>query len=472
MMQLDETPAVVTAGLSLFTDAMAAQAAEVVPVQWQPPVAGTDESLAAVMADPRLAGANAEAVRRLQEARPRLVGIERAGDALGLERGEFLHAGPPIGFSELSGPVRGALLGAIVYEGMADSVEAAESIAPTVSLAPCHSRHAVGPMAGLVSPSMPVFVMHDDVFGVTAYCTMNEGLGKVLRFGAYSSEVIERLQWMERVLAPVLDATLRRHGPVDLPSILAQALQMGDEGHNRNRAGTSLFIREIVADLIEIERPTADLAAVLRFVNSNDHFMLNLAMGMAKASADCARDIPGSTMVVAMARNGTEFGMQTAGTTDAWFTGPADIPEGLYLSGFSVDDANADLGDSTIMETAGLGGFAMAAAPAIVRFVGGQVSDAVENTQRMYEITLSEHPLYQIPALGFRGTPTGIDVSLVVRTDLLPVVNTGIAGREPGVGQVGAGIVAPPREAFVQAIRALAAQAEVPPARELEHQPA
>ncbi len=467
-MQLDETPAVVTAGLGLFAEALAAQAAEVTAVGWQPPMPGTDDALAAVMADPRGADANAEAVRRLTEARPRLVGIERAGDALGLEPGEFLHAGPPITFPDLSGPVRGALLGAMVYEGIADSVEAAESLAPTVRLAPCHSRHAVGPMAGLISPSMPVFVMHDDVFDVTAYCTLNEGLGKVLRFGAYSAEVIERLQWIERVLAPVLDATLRRHGPVDLPSILAQALQMGDEGHNRNRAGTSLFIREIVADLIEVELPMTDLAAALRFINSNDHFMLNLAMGMAKAAADAARDIPGSTMVVAMARNGTEFGMQTAGTSDEWFTGLADVPEGLYLSGFSVEDANPDLGDSTIMETVGLGGFAMAAAPAIVRFVGGDVSDAVENTRRMYEITLSEHPLYQIPVLGFRGTPTGIDVSLVARTDLLPIVNTGIAGREPGVGQVGAGIVTPPRDAFVQAMRALAVRAEVPRAREIE----
>jgi Protein of unknown function (DUF1116) len=461
MMQLDETPAVVTAGVGLFADALAEQAAEVTPVQWQPPMPGTDEALAKVTADPRMPDANAEAVRRLTTSRPRLIAIDRAADVLGLERGDFLHAGPPIAWADASGPLRGALLGALVYEGMADSVEAAERLAPTVSLAPNHSRPAVGPMAGVISPSMPVFVMHDEVFDTTAYITLNEGLGKVLRFGAYSPEVIDRLRWMERILAPVLAATLRRHGPVDLPSIMAQALQMGDEGHNRNRAGTSLFIRDIVADLIEVDRPTADLAAALRFINGNDHFMLNLAMGMAKAAADSARDIPGSTLVVAMARNGTEFGMQTAGTGDEWFTGPADIPEGLYLSGFSAQDANPDLGDSTIMETVGLGGFAMAAAPAIVRFVGGSASDAIENTQRMYEITLAEHSLYQIPALGFRGTPTGIDVSLVVRTDLLPVVNTGIAGREPGVGQVGAGIVAPPRDAFTRAIKALAARAHV-----------
>jgi Protein of unknown function (DUF1116) len=460
MMRLDEAPAVVTAGLGLFADALSAQAAEVTPVLWRPPLPGTDEALAKVSADPRRSEANADAVRRLTSARPRLVGIERAADALGLKRGEFLHAGPPIAWSDASGPVRGALLGAMVYENMAESVEEAEKLGPTVSLAPCHSRHAVGPMAGVISPSMPVFVMHDEVFGTTAYCTLNEGLGKVLRFGAYGPEVIERLRWIERVLAPVLAATLRRHGPVDLPSILAQALQMGDEGHNRNRAGTSLFIREIVADLIELEFPTDELATVLRFINGNDHFMLNLAMGMGKATADCARDIPGATMVVAMARNGTEFGLQTAGTGDEWFTGPADVPKGLYFSGFSAEDANPDLGDSTIMETVGLGGFAMAAAPAIVRFVGGEVSQAVENTQRMYEITLEEHPLYQIPALGFRGTPTGIDVTFVVRTDVLPVINTGIAGREPGVGQVGAGILDPPREAFADATRALAERAQ------------
>jgi hypothetical protein len=459
MMRLDEAPSVVTAGLGLFTESLTAQAAEVTPVLWRPPLPGTDEALAAVAADPRTALANAEAVRRLATSRPRLVGIERAGDALGLERGEFLHAGPPIEWADASGPLRGALLGALVYEDMADSVSAAEALASNVSLAPNHSRHAVGPMAGVISPSMPVFVIHDDAFGTTAYCTLNEGLGKVLRFGAYGPEVIDRLRWIERALAPVLAQALRRHGPVDLPAILAQALQMGDEAHNRNRAGTSLFIREIAADLIELDFPTADLAAALRFINGNDHFMLNLGMGTAKATADSAREIPGSTMVVAMARNGTEFGLQTAGSGDEWFTGPAEVPEGLYFSGFSAQDANPDIGDSTIMETVGLGAFAMAAAPAIVRFVGGDVSDAVESTQRMYEITLAEHPLYQIPALGFRGTPTGIDVTLVVRTDMVPVVNTGIAGREAGVGQVGAGIVDPPRAAFVQAIRALAARA-------------
>jgi hypothetical protein len=457
-MLLDEPPTVVATGLALFAEALAAQAVNVTPVQWRPPLVGTDAALAIVAADRRIANANAEAARRLTTSRPHLVGIERAADVLGLERGEFLHAGPPITWADASGPLRGAIVGALLYERLATTAEEAERLGPTVALAPCHSRHAVGPMAGMVSPSMPVFVVHDEVFGTTTYCTLNEGGGKVLRYGAYAPEVIDRLRWLETVLAPLLAAALQRHGPVDITSLLAQALQMGDEGHNRNRAGTSLLIREIAADLAEVDAPTTDIAAALRFLNGNDHFMLNLVMPAAKAAADAARGIPGSTMVVAMARNGTEFGIQTAGTGDEWFTGPAQVPEGLYFPGFGPEYANPDIGDSTITETAGLGGFAMAAAPAIVRFVGGRVAEALENTRRMYEITLTEHPLYQVPALGFRGTPSGIDVALVVRTGLMPVVNTGIASREPGIGQVGAGIVSPPRSVFVDAINALAAR--------------
>jgi hypothetical protein len=461
---LDEAPAVVTAGIGLFDEALAAQAVHVTAVQWQPPAAGSEAALDTVLGDPRMPDANAEAARRLTTARPHWTGIARAGDVLGIGPGEFLHAGPPLAWADASGPMRGALLGAMVYEGLAGTVEEAERIAAGggISLAPCHSRGAVGPMAGVVSPSMPVFVISELEFGGTSYCTLNEGLGKVLRYGAYDAEVIDRLRWLEKVLGPLLAKTVQRHGPVDLRSIIAQALQMGDEGHNRNRAGTSLLIREIVADLVEVDAPTADIAAAIRFINSNDHFFLNLTMPSGKAAADAARDIPGSTMVVAMARNGTDFGIQTSGTGDAWFTAPAPEVKGLYLSGYGPEDANPDLGDSTITETSGIGGFAMAAAPAIVRFVGGEVGDALRHTQSMYEITLAEHPMYQIPILAFRGTPTGIDATLVARTGILPVVNTGIAGRVPGIGQVGAGLVEPPMSVFVDAVRALAARAGPP----------
>jgi hypothetical protein len=304
-----------------------------------------------------------------------------------------------------------------------------------------------------------MFVLHDEEHGGSAYCTLNEGLGKVLRYGAYGGEVIDRLRWMQRVLGPLLRAAVLRHGPVDVRALIAQALQMGDEGHNRNRAGTSLLLREIAADLVAAGAPAGDVADTVRFIAGNDHFFLNLVMPAAKAAADAARDVPGSTMVVAMARNGTEFGIQTSGTGDRWFTAPAAVPDGLFLGDYGIDDANPDIGDSTITETAGIGGFAMAAAPAIVRFVGGEVGDALRHTQSMYDITVAENPAYQIPILSFRGTPTGIDVTKVVRGGVVPVVNTGIAGKEAGTGQVGAGLVAPPMDCFAAAVRALAEQA-------------
>lgn len=460
-LDLDEPPTVVTAGASLFAEALRAQAAVPRDVQWAPPVPGTEGDLAAIAADSRTSPASAESVRRLVAARPHWVDVIPASQALGLGPREFLHAGPPISWDDAPGPLRGALAGAMVYEGLAGNVEEASRLAASgdVSLAPCHSRAAVGPMAGVVSASMPVSVIEDSEFGGRAYCTLNEGLGKVLRYGAYSPEVIDRLRWMERVLGPLLARVLRRRGPVDVGSLIAQALQMGDECHNRNRAATSLLLREITPALFEINAPAEEAATAFRFISGNDHFFLNLAMPAGKAAADAARDIPGSTVVVAMARNGTEFGIQVSGTGDQWFTAPSPEVAGMYLPGFGPADANPDIGDSTITETTGIGGFAMAAAPAIVRFVGGEPADAVRNTLQMYEIALAEHPSYQVPVLGFRGTPVGIDATLVVRTGIVPIVNTGIAGREPGVGQVGAGLVTPPMSVFADSVRALARRA-------------
>jgi hypothetical protein len=318
-------------------------------------------------------------------------------------------------------------------------------------------------MAGVVSPSMWLFELHDPEHGGTAWCSLNEGLGKVLRYGAYGPDVVERLQWMGDVLGPLLQTAVRRHGVVDIKAIAAQMLQMGDEGHNRNRAGTLMFLRELLPDLIDSGATTTDVAEAARFVAGNDHFFLNLGMPACKLATDAARDVPGSTLVVAMSRNGTDFGIQTSGTGDQWFTAPANTPDGLYLGSFGPDDANPDIGDSAITETAGIGGFAMAAAPAIVKFVGGDVADAIEATQAMYDITFAESRAFQIPVLEFRGTPTGIDVTSVVRTGILPHINTGMAGKVAGTGQVGAGIVNPPAAIFPAALEALAAAA--PPFR-------
>ena len=456
-MDLSVEPRVVTAGVDLFADALAAQAVDVTPVDWRPPLPGSDDTLTVVMADPRRGAANDRALAAMLSASAELVDVRPAREALGIGPGQFLHAGPPIEWERASGPLRGALVGAMLLEDLAANAEEAETALARggVHLEPCHHRGAVGPMAGVISPSMWVFELRDAVSGGTAWCSLNEGLGRVLRYGAYSPDVIERLRWMGSVLGPALRAAVVRHGPLDLKAIIAQMVQMGDEGHNRNRAGTLMFLRELMPDLVEAADPV-HLADVVRFVARNDHFFLNLVMPAGKLQTAAAAGIPGSSVVTTMARNGTDFGIQVSGLDDRWFTGPALVPDGLFLGSYGPEDANPDIGDSAIAETMGLGGLVMAAAPAIVRFVGGTVPDALRTTRLMYEITVGENPAFALPILDFRGAPTGIDVAAVVKTGVLPQINTGMAGRVAGTGQVGAGLVTPPAQCFVLALDALA----------------
>ncbi|MCA1782929.1 MAG: DUF1116 domain-containing protein [Dermatophilaceae bacterium] len=455
---LETEPVVATAGVGLLADALREQAVVVSEAEWQPPLEGTEADLARVMGDPRRVAANALAAQRMTASTASLVDVVPASEALGLEKGTFLHAGPPLTWERASGPMQGALIGAVLFEGLAESAEDAERAlaAGAFGFEPCHHRDAVGPMAGVVSPSMWLYELRDEVHDNTSWCSLNEGLGKVLRYGAYNEEVIERLHWMTNVLGPLLQQSVRSIGAIDITAILAQMLQMGDEGHNRNRAGSLMLLRELLPGLITADASSSDIADAVRFAGANEHFFLNLGMPAAKLATLAAHGIPGSTIVTTMARNGTDFGIRVSGTGDEWFTGPADTPVGLFLGSFGPEDANPDIGDSTIAETAGFGGFAMASAPAIVKFVGGDVPFALQATQRMYEITETEHPVLQVPILEFRGTPTGIDVTKVVRTGVLPQINTGMAGRVAGTGQVGAGLVTPPVECFPAALAALA----------------
>jgi len=459
---------VVNLGLSSFADTLHEVGASVVDVDWRPP-AGGDSVLAELIDglkspardawNETIERGNEEAIEHLLSAEPRVIGIGIARDVIPGMRDELiLHAGPPVTWADMCGPMRGAVIGGLIYEKAASSEEEAVEVAASgqIEFEPCHHHDAVGPMAGVVTASMPVWIVENAAAGNRAYCTLNEGLGKVLRYGAFSEEVIDRLNWMRDELAPILAKTIERHGPIDLRSLIAQALQMGDEGHNRNRAGTSLLIRELAPHLVRLGEPAEAVARVLEFLNANDHFMLNLTMPAGKCALDAAAGIEGSSLVTVMARNGTEFGIRVSGTGDRWFTAPAPIVDGLYLPGFSAEDAAPDIGDSAITETAGYGGFAMAASPAIVQFVGGSPSLALETTKQMGRITLAESRAYQIPALGFRGTPTGIDVLEVVETGIVPAINTGIAHKDPGIGMVGAGLVTPPFSIFAEAARALA----------------
>lgn len=406
-----------------------------------------------------VARANRTAVERMMSARPMLRTVATAGEVIpGMHDRLLLHAGPPIEWERMSGPLRGAVIGAVLFEGWAEDEEEAARLAESgeVEFAPCHHHGAVGPMAGVISPSMAVYVVENVTHGNRSFSTLNEGYGKVLRYGAYSSEVLDRLRWLNDVMAPVLREALSDSEGLDIRALLAEALHMGDEGHNRNKAG-SLLLLKLLAPLVARVAPDPKVAAaVLGFIGENALSVLNPVMAACKAMADAAHGVEGSTIVTAMARNGTDFGIRVSGIGDRWFTAPAGTPKGLYFSGFSSADANPDIGDSTITETAGIGGFAMAAAPAIVAFVSGVPSDATNATLEMYEITVAEHEHFTIPALDFRGTPTGIDIRAVVELGITPRINTGIAHREAGIGQVGAGLVRPPAEIFEEALLAFA----------------
>ncbi|HLY23684.1 MAG TPA: DUF1116 domain-containing protein [bacterium] len=403
--------------------------------------------------------ANAEAIARVMAATPVLAGVARAGDVIpALGDDLLLHAGPPIGWERMSGPVRGAVIGALLYERRARTEAEAAALAASgrIRFEPCHHHAAVGPMAGIISRSMPLCVIENRAGGTRAYTTFNEGYGKVLRYGAYDESVVERLRWIEGTLGPVIGRALELAGGLDMKALISQALQMGDEGHNRNKAGSALLSRLLGPFIVRSGVPTAQQAEVFSFLAGNDIAMLNPVMAACKATMDAAHGIAHSTLVTTMARNGTDFGIRVSGLGDRWFTGPSEVPRGLYFPGFTAEDGNPDMGDSAITETAGIGAFAMAGAPAIVTFIGGTVHDAVASTLEMYEITLAEHEAFRIPALDFRGTPAGIDIRKVIRTGILPRINTGIAHRQAGIGQVGAGLVRPPRICFEEALRAMA----------------
>jgi uncharacterized protein DUF1116 len=425
------------------------------------PPAHEDGALArlAAYAD-RTTRANDTAVERMQEARPLVVGVGMAGDVLPeMSPHTFLHAGPPIEWRDMSGPVRGAIIGAALFEGLASDPEDAVRKAErgVFEFAPGHERGALGPMVGVISHSMPMWIVENATHGNRAHCNFSEGYGEVLRFGAYGPAVIERLHWMRSVVAPVIAAVLERlPAPLDLRAISADAVEMGDEVHNRNRAATSLVLRTLAPELLEIDRPSSDVAEVARFISVNDYFYLNLSMASGKATADAAAGVDHSTIVTAIARNGTELGIRVSGTGDRWFTAPAGEISGLYRPGYGAADANPDVGDSTITETIGLGGFVMAAAPAIGHFAGITAEEALRATLSMYEITWSESVNYRIPALGYRGSPLGIDCRKILETGIVPIVNTGIAHKEPGVGVIGGGIVRLPMEPFAAAIEVLA----------------
>jgi hypothetical protein len=408
--------------------------------------------------------ANQAITKIISTGQPVLLDVVRARDVIDVLAGDtrvLLHAGPPITFAEMTPPMQGSCVGAVLFEEWAPNEEKArELLAHEVTFTPCHHHDAVGPMGGITSPNMAVVVVENRLRGNMAYCTMNEGIGKVLRFGAYDSEVIARLEWMRDVLGPSLAQALRlTNDGIALTPLIARAITMGDEFHQRNIAASALFAKEMAPLLARTELDRSTMADVMQFLSDTDQFFLNLAMAACKSVMDAARAVEEGSVVTAMTRNGKDFGIRVSGLGDQWFTAPVNTPQGLYFTGYSQDQACPDIGDSSITETFGLGGMSMIAAPGVTRFVGaGGYADALATSEEMAEIVVGHNPNLPIPTWDFQGAPLGIDIRRVVETSIAPIINTGIASLEPGVGQIGAGTVRAPLACFVKALEALASR--------------
>ncbi|MDI6861392.1 MAG: DUF1116 domain-containing protein [Caldisericia bacterium] len=456
---------VINIGLNNFKESLDRAGFKSVNVDWSPPEGGDIEILEllekfeTIKTKIDVYKANEEAVNRVLFSKPKLVGMAKAIDVIpGMKKNMILHAGPPITWERMCGPMKGAIFGAIFFEGLAKNEREAEEMIKNgeIEFSPCHNHQAVGPMAGVISPNMSVYIVENETYGNKAFSPLNdEGVVKSLRMGAYTPEVIERLKWMEQNFYPAIDKAIRYLGSIDLKAIIAQALHMGDEGHSRHKASTSLLFRILAPAIVKTTKDSCLAEQILKSIDVNDFTFLNLSMAAAKVSLDAARNIYGSTMVVAMARNGVEFGIQISGLGDEWFTAKAEIPtNALYFGKFTKEVANPDIGDSSITETYGLGAFALACSPTFIQFVKGTVNDAIYKTQMMYEITLKENNVYQIPFLNFRGTPTGIDIKLVLEKGIVPFIDTAIAHKEPNIGIIGAGFAQAPFEVFKKAMTA------------------
>jgi hypothetical protein len=445
-------------GIETFKATLVSQSTKVIHIDWRPPAGGDLKLIKALelLNDPRIEQANTKAFEIINKAEPTLIGVKYAYEVVPkLDKYTIGHAGPPLKWADMCGPLQGAVLGGIVYEGLANNLEDAEKLVKNnkIKFVSNHSIGCVGPMTGIITYSMPLWEVKNTTFGNVAYCTFNEGLGKVMRFGANGPEVIERLKWLEKSLAPAMKKAIQLSGPISMKVMIAKALAMGDEMHQRNAGATALFVKEIINYLVQVVTSQEELKKIVSFITSNDQFFLNLAMASGKAIMDPAKNIPFSTVVTTMSRNGTNFGIKISALGETWFEAPVNHPRGLYFPGYTEADANPDIGDSAIVETFGIGGFAMGSSPAVVRFVGASsVSEAVAYSREMQEITVGLSPSFVIPNMDFVGVATAIDIRKVVSLGILPVINTGMAHKKPGIGQVGAGIVKAPLNCFTKGL--------------------
>ena len=464
---LSEKPRIINIGLKSFAEVVEQFGCEVVQYDWMPPAGGNVELIKTLNFLRHYEGIdelNRAVIAKVVASQPVLKDNVRAKEVIpefAQNGGKvILHAGPPVAYENMPDPMQGSCVGAVMFEEWASTEEEARKMLEggEIQFIPCHHCNAVGPMGGITSPNMAVFVVENETGGNKAYCTMNEGIGKVLRFGAYDEEVVNRLRWMRDVLGPTLGKALRSmENGLAINPLIAKAVAMGDEFHQRNIAASLAFLKEVAPIITAMEMDEKDRYDVIKFLADTDQFFLNIMMATGKAVMDDARKDGDGTIVTAMCRNGYEFGIRIAGMGDEWFTGPVNTPQGLYFTGYDAEDACPDMGDSAITETFGVGGMAMIAAPAVTRFVGaGGYEDALRTSNEMTEICIDRNPNFTVPTWNFQGICLGIDARLVVEKGITPVINTGIANKVAGRGQIGAGTVHPPIECFEKAVRAYA----------------
>ncbi len=464
---LSAKPRIINIGLKSFAEVVEQFGCEVVQYDWMPPAGGNVELIKTLNFLRNYEGIdelNRAVIAKVVASQPVLKDNVRAKEVIPefAENGGkvILHAGPPVAYENMPDPMQGSCVGAVMFEEWAATEEEARKMLEggEIKFIPCHHCNAVGPMGGITSPNMAVFVVENETGGNKAYCTMNEGIGKVLRFGAYDEEVVNRLRWMRDVLGPTLGKALRSmENGLAINPLVAKAVAMGDEFHQRNIAASLAFLKEVAPIITAMEMDEKDRYDVIKFLADTDQFFLNIMMATGKAVMDDARKDTDGTIVTAMCRNGYEFGIRIAGMGDEWFTGPVNTPQGLYFTGYDAEDACPDMGDSAITETFGVGGMAMIAAPAVTRFVGaGGYEDALRTSNEMTEICIDRNPNFTVPTWNFQGICLGIDARLVVEKGITPVINTGIANKVAGRGQIGAGTVHPPIECFEKAVKAYA----------------
>lgn len=464
---------VVSLGITDFAETLRQQSVPVIEVDWQPP-AGGDLSLVEILKQTdgnqnlveKINRANQEAIERILSSQPKVVDVAPAEQALGLNSRTILHAGPPISWERMCGPQKRAVLGAIRFEGWAGDNKAAEALIESgqVTLSPCHRYRAVGPMTGVISPSMPVLVVYNEPFDNYGFATFNEGRGNTLWFGICDEATLDRLRWIRDTLAPAVQQAIRQGGPLNVFDLVAQGLQMGDECHARSAACTSLLVKTLLPPMLEAGVSGEIAAAIVRFMANNNHFFLNFTMAAVKATMDAAHGIPYSTLVTAMSRNGVDFMVRIGGLGDQWLVTPVSpMDEAVYYTGYSVADAAGDIGDSAIIETCGLGGMAIAGAPTIAAFVGGSLADQIAAVQEFGVITLATHKKFSLPTMDSANTPLGIDLRRVVETRIVPFITTGVLHESsPTVGQIGTGVARAPIAVFDQALVVLARQWQLP----------